>query len=54
MKFNSGSRARGRAPVGSGAKPQKLNVFFLFQKVIVALKRGRRPLSVEDFMGAAA
>ena len=51
VKFNSGSR--GRAPVWVwGAKPQKLNVFFHFQKVIVALKWGRRPTSVEDFRGS--
>ena len=53
LRFNSGSR--GRAPVGFwGRSPQKLNVFFHFQKVIVALKRGRRPSSVEDLGGRGA
>ena len=50
MKFSSGSR--GRAPVGDwGPNPQKLNVLFYFQKMIVALKRGEAATISGIFMG---
>ena len=46
---------QGQSPSGGlGALP-KLNVFFLFQRVILALTQGGvRPPSVEDLRGAAA
>jgi len=51
VKFNSGSR--GRAPVGVWGRslPEAERFFFHFQKVIVALKRRKRPPSVEHFRG---
>ena len=53
VKFNSGSR--GRAPVRVwGRSPQKLNVFFHFQKVIVALKRGDVAIISGRLRGAAS
>ena len=49
VKFNSGP---GADPMwGLGAKPPEAERFFHFQKVIVALKLGMRPPSVEDFRG---
>ena len=51
-KFNSGPGAEPGG--GLGAKPPEAERFFDFLKVIVALKRGRRPPPVENLMGAAA